>query len=124
MDKHPRRNMRLMSANSRDMREFIGVRTEEKPRERKPYYEIRAKVIVHRSRIDVTAITDVVRDLPVFPIRINVIAHDHSSYIHERIWHLYDGTYKVAHITRDKTHVRIIEVKDGEARTVKEYITD
>jgi hypothetical protein len=113
-----------MSANSRDMREFIGVRTEEKPRERKPYYEIRAKVIVHRSRIDVTAITDVVRDLPVFPIRINVIAHDHSSYIHERIWHLYDGTYKVAHITRDKTHVRIIEVKDGEARTVKEYITD
>ncbi len=124
MDKHPRRNMRLMSANSRDMREFIGVRTEEKPRERKPYYEIRAKVIVHRSRIDVTAITDVVRDLPVFPIRINVIAHDHSSYIHERIWHLYDGTYKVAHITRDKTHVRIIEVKDGEARTVKEYTTD
>ena len=124
MRKLVHRNMRLMGTNTMNMNEFIGVRTEKKPREKKPYYEIRAKVIVHRSRIDVTAITDVVRDLPVFPIRINVIAHDHSSYIHERIWHLYNGTYKVAHITRDKTHVRIIEVRDGEARVIREYTTD
>jgi len=124
MRERQHRNMRLMGTNTMNMNEFIGVRTEEKPREKKPYYEIRAKVIVHRSRIDVTAITDVVRDLPVFPIRINVIAHDHSSYIHERIWHLYNGTYKIARILHDKTIVRIVEVKDGEARTVKEYITD
>jgi len=124
MRERQHRNMRLMGTNTMNMNEFIGVRTEKKPREKKPYYEIRAKVIVHRSRIDVTAITDVVRDLPVFPIRINVIAHDHSSYIHERIWHLYNGTYKVAHITRDKTHVRIIEVRDGEARVIREYTTD
>jgi len=124
MRKSVHRNMRLMGTNTMNMNEFIGVRTEEKPREKKPYYEIRAKVIVHRSRIDVTAITDVVRDLPVFPIRINVIAHDHSSYIHERIWHLYNGTYKVTRITKDKTHVRIIEVKDGEARVIREYTTD
>jgi len=113
-----------MSANSRDMREFIGAKAEEKPETKKPYYEIRARVIVHRNRIDVTAITDVIRDLPVFPIKINVISHNHSSYIHERIWHLYDGTYKVVRITKDKTYIRVIEVKDGEARTVKEYITD
>jgi len=124
MDRRPRRNMRLYSGNSMDMKQFIGVRSEEKPREKKPYYEIRAKVIVHKSHIDVTAITDIERDLPVFPIRINVIAHDHSSYIHERIWHLYNGKYKIARITRDKTHVRIIEVKDGEARVLREYTTD
>jgi len=124
MDKRPRRNMRLFSGNSVDMRQFVEKKPETKPKERKPYYEIRAKVIVHRSRIDVTAISDVVRDLPVFPVRINVIAHDHSSYIHERIWHLYDGTYKIARITRDKTHVRIIEVKNGEARVIREYTTD
>ena len=124
MDRRPRRNMRLMSANSRDMREFIGVRTEEPKERKKPYYEVRAKVIVHRSHIDVIAITDVVRNLPVFPIKINVIAHDHSSYIHERIWHLYDGTYKVARITKDKTHVKIIEVRNGEARVLKEYTTN
>ena len=116
--------MRLMSGYSMDMREFIGVRAEAKPEPKKPYYEVRAKVIVHRNHIDVTAITDLERDLPVFPIRINVIAHDHSSYIHERIWHLYNGTYKVARITKDKTHVKIIEVRNGEARTVKEYTTD
>jgi len=124
MRKPVHRNMRLMGTNTMDMREFIGVRTEEKPREKKPYYEIRAKVIVHKSHIDVTAITDIERDLPVFPIRINVIAHDHSSYIHERVWHLYNGTYKIARITKDRTYVKVIEVRDGEARTVKEYTTD
>ena len=124
MDKRPRRNMRLMSANSMDMREFIGVRSEEKPREKKPYYEIKARVVVHRNHIDVTAITDLERNLPVFPVRIYVLSHNHSSYVHERIWHLYDGTYKVARITRDKTHVRIIEVRDGEARVIREYTTD
>jgi len=124
MDRRPRRNMRLYSGNSVDMRQFIGIKPEAKPEPKKPYYEIRAKVIVHRSHIDVTAITDVKRDLPVFPIRINVIAHDHSSYIHERIWHLYDGTYKVTRITKNKTHVRIIEVRNGEARVIREYTTD
>jgi len=124
MRKSVHRNRRLVSANTMDMREFIGVRSEPKLEPKKPYYEIRAKVIVHRSRIDVMAITDVVRDLPVFPIRINVIAHDHSSYIHERIWHLYDGTYKVARITKDMTHVKIIEVRNGEARVIREYTTD
>jgi len=124
MRKPVHRNMRLMSANSMDMHEFIGVKPEEKPEPKKPYYEIRAKVVVHRHNIDVTAITDVVRDLPVFPIRINVVAHNHSMYIHERIWHLYDGTYKIARITKEKTHVRIIEVKDGEARVIREYVTD
>ena len=90
----------------------------------KPYYEIKARIVVHRRLIDVTAITDLERDLPVFPVRINVIAHNHSSYVHEKVWHLYNGTYKIAKITRDKTHVKIIEVKDGEARTVKEYTID
>jgi len=107
-----------------DMREFIGIKPEAKPTEKKPYYEVRAKVIVNGKHIDVTAITDMRNNLPVFPVRINVMAHNHSMYIHERIWHLYDGTYKVAHITREKTHVRIIEVKNGEARIVKEYTTD
>ena len=124
MRKPVHRNMRLMCANSMDMHEFIGVKPEEKPEPKKPYYEIRAKVVVHRHNIDVTAITDMVRDLPVYPIKNNVIAHDHSSYIHERIWHLYDGTYKVARITKEKTHVRIIEVKNGEARVIREYVTD
>jgi hypothetical protein len=107
-----------------DMREFIGIKPEAKPTEKKPYYEIKVRVIVNGKYIDVTAITDLERNLPVFPIRINVVAHNHSMYIHERVWHLYDGTYKIARITRDKTHVRIIEVKDGEARTMKEYTTD
>jgi len=118
------RNMRLMSANSMDMREFIGIKPETKPEPKKPYYEVRARVIVNSKHIDVTAITDLERDLPVFPVRINVVAHNHSMYIHERIWHLYDGTYKIARITRDKTHVRIIEVKNGEARVLREYVTD
>jgi len=116
--------MRVLGASTMDMRQFVGKKPEEKPKEHKPYYEVRARIIVHRSRIDVTAITDVVRGLPVFPIRINVIAHDHNSYIHERIWHLYDGTYKIARITRDKIYVRIIEVKNGEARVLREYTTD
>ena len=124
MDKRPRRNMRLFSGNSVDMRQFVDKRPETKPKEKKPYYEIRDRVIVNGKHIDVTAVTDMVRDLPVFPIKINVIAHDHSSYIHERIWHLYDGTYKIARITKEKTHVRIIEVKDGEARVLREYVTD
>ena len=124
MDKRPRRNMRLMSANSRDMREFVGVRTEEKPKEKKPYYEVRARIVVHKGYIDVTTITDLERNLPVFPVKIYVISHNHSSYVHERTWHLYNGVYKIARITKDKTHVRIIEVRDGEARTVKEYTTD
>jgi len=124
MTERQRRNMRLMSANSMDMREFIGIKPEAKPVSKKPYYEIRDRVIVNGKHIDVTAITDLERDLPVFPIRINVIAHDHSSYIHERIWHLYDGTYKIARITKEKTHVRIIEVKNGEARVLREYVTD
>jgi len=124
MTERQRRNMRLMSANSMDMREFIGIKPETKPTEKKPYYEVRAKVIVNSKHIDVTAITDLERNLPVFPIRINVVAHDHSMYIHERIWHLYDGTYKIARITRDKVHVKVIEVKNGEARVLREYTTD
>ena len=124
MDKRPRRNMRLFSGNSVDMRQFVDKRPETKPKEKKPYYEIRGRVIVNGKHIDVTAVTHMVRDLPVFPIKINVIAHDHSSYIHERIWHLYDGTYKIARITKEKTHVRIIEVKNGEARVLREYVTD
>jgi len=124
MREKKRRIMRLMSANSMDMREFVGARAEAKPIGRKPYYEVKARVVVHRRLIDVTAITDLERDLPVFPVRINVIAHNHSSYVHEKVWHLYNGTYKIARITRDKTHVKIIEVKDGEARTVKEYTMD
>jgi len=113
-----------MGTNTMDMREFIGVRTEEKPREKKPYYEIRAKVIVHKNHIDVTAITDLERNLPVFPVRIYVLSHNHSSYVHNRVWHLYNGTYKIARITRDKTYVKVIEVKDGEARVLKEYVKD
>jgi len=124
MDKRPRRNMRLFSGNSMDMRQYIGVRSEEKPKEHKPYYEIRARVIVRRGYIDITAIEDLERKLPIFPIRINVIVHNHSFYVHERTWHLYNGVYKIARITRDKTHVRIIEVKDGEARVIREYTTD
>jgi len=124
MRKSVHRNMRLYSGNSVDMRQFIGVRTEEKPKEKKPYYEIRAKVIVHKSHIDVTAITDLERNLPVFPVRIYVLSHNHSSYVHNRVWHLYDGTYKVARITKDKTHVKIIEVRNGEARVIREYTVD
>jgi hypothetical protein len=124
MDKRPRRNMRLMSANSRDMREFIGIKRETKPETKKRYYEIRAKIVVHKGHIDVTAITDLERNLPIFPVRIYVVSHNHSSYVHDRVWHLYDGVYKIARITRDRTHVKIIEVRNGEARTVKEYTTD
>ena len=124
MRKSVHRNRRLVSANSMDMREFIGVRIEEKPREKKPYYEVRARVIVHRNHIDVTAITDLERDLPVFPVRIYVVSHNHSSYVHDRVWRLYDGRYKIARITHDKTIVRIVEVKDGEARVIREYTTD
>ncbi len=118
------RNMRLMSANSMDMREFIGIKPETKPEPKKPYYEVRAKVIVNGKYINVTTVTDMRNNLPVFPIRINVIAHNHSMYIHERIWHLYDGTYKIARITKDKVYIRIIEVRDGEARVIREYVTD
>jgi len=124
MHEKQHRNMRLMGTNTMDMREFIGVRSETKPEPKKPYYEIRAKVIVHRGHIDVTAITDLERNLPVFPVRIYVLSHSHSSYVHDRVWHLYDGTYKVARITKDKTHVKIIEVRNGEARVLKEYTTD
>jgi len=124
MDKRPRRNMRLFSGNSMDMRQFVDKKPEVKPKERKPYYEIRARVIVRRGYIDITAIEDLERKLPIFPVRINVIAHNHSFYVHERTWHLYNGVYKIARITRDKTHVRIIEVRDGEARVIREYTTD
>ena len=116
--------MRLMGTNTMDMRQFIGIRTETKPKERKPYYEVKARVVVHDKHIDVTAITDMRNQLPVFPVRIYVLSHNHSSYIHERIWHLYDGTYKVARITKDKTHVKVIEVRNGEARVIREYTTD
>ncbi len=124
MTERQRRNMRLFSGNSMDMRQYIGVRSEEKPKEHKTYYEIRARVIVNGKHIDVTAITDLERNLPVFPIQIIVIAHDHSMYIHERVWHLYDGVYKIARITKDKVYVRIIEVRDGETRVLREYTTD
>ena len=124
MDKRPRRNMRLMSANSRDMREFIGIKLETKPETKKPYYEVKARVVVHGKHIDITAVTDMRNNLPVFPVRIYVVSHDHSNYVHDRVWHLYDGTYKVARITRDKTHIRIIEVRNGEARVIREYTTD
>jgi hypothetical protein len=107
-----------------DMRGFIGIKPEEKPTEKKPYYEVRAKVVVNGKYIDVTAVTDMRSNLPVFPIRINVVAHNHSMYIHERVWHLYDGTYKIARITRDKVYVKIIEVRDGEARVLREYTVD
>jgi len=116
--------MRLFSGNSMDMRQFVDKKPEVKPKERKPYYEIRARVIVHGKHIDVTAVTDMRNNLPIFPVRIYVVSHNHSSYVHDRVWHLYNGTYKVAHITKDKTHVRIIEVKDGEARVIREYTTD
>ena len=124
MRKSVHRNMRLFSGNSIDMRQFMGKKPEAKPKERKPYYEIRAKVVVHKGHIDVTAITDLERDLPVFPVRIYVLSHNHSSYVHDRVWHLYDGTFKIARITKDKTYIRVIEVKDGEARVLKEYTTD
>ena len=124
MRKPVHKNMRLYSGNSMDMKQFIGVRTEEKPGEKKPYYEVRARIVVHKGYIDVTAITDLERNLPVFPLRIYVISHNHSSYVHERTWHLYNGVYKIARITRDKTHVKIIEVKNGEARVIREYTTD
>jgi len=124
MDKRPRRNMRLFSGNSMDMRQFVDKKPEVKPKERKPYYEIRARVIVHGKHIDVTAVTDMRNNLPVFPVRIYVVSHNHSSYVHDRVWHLYNGTYKIARILHNKTIVRIVEVKDGEARTVKEYTTD
>ena len=124
MRKPVHRNMRLFSGNSMDMRQYIGVRSEEKPKERKPYYEIRARVIVHGKHIDVTAVTDMRNNLPVFPVRIYVVSHNHSSYVHDRVWHLYNGTYKIARILHDKTIVRIVEVKDGEARVIREYSTD
>ena len=124
MDRRPRRNMRLMGTNTMDMRQFVDKKPEAKPKERKPYYEVRARVVVHKGRIDVTAITDLERNLPVFPVRIYVITHDHSNYIHERIWHLYDGAYKIARISRDRTYVKIVEVRNGEARVLREYITD
>ena len=124
MRERQHRNMRLMGTNTMNMRKFIGVRSEEKPKEKKPYYEVRARIVVHKGYIDVTAITDLERNLPVFPLRIYVISHNHSSYVHERTWHLYNGVYKIARITRDKTHVRIIEVRDGEARVIREYTTD
>jgi hypothetical protein len=107
-----------------DMRQYIGVRSEEKPKEHKPYYEIRARVIVHGKHIDVTAVTDMRNNLPVFPVRIYVVSHNHSSYVHDRVWHLYNGTYKIARILHDKTIVRIVEVKDGDARILREYTTD
>jgi hypothetical protein len=106
------------------MRQFVDKKPETKPKERKPYYEIRARVVVHGKHIDVTAVTDLERNLPVFPIRIYVIAHDHNKYVHERVWCLCDGTYKVARITRERVYVKIIEVKNGEARVIREYTTD
>ena len=124
MTERQHRNMRLMSANSRDMREFIGIKSETKAVSKKPYYEVRAKVVVSGHNIDVTAITDLERGLPIFPVRIYVISHSHSSYVHERVWHLYDGTYKIARITRDRVYVKIIEVRDGETRVLREYTTD
>lgn len=124
MTERQRRNMRVLGASTMDMRQFVDKKPEVKPKERKPYYEIRAKVIVHGKHIDVTAVTDMRNNLPVFPVRIYVVSHNHSSYVHDRVWHLYNGTYKIARILHDKTIVRIVEVKDGEARTVKEYTTD
>jgi len=124
MTERQRRNMRLMSANSMDMREFIGIKPEEKPKPKKPYYEVRAKVIVNGKYIDVTAITNLEHNLPVFPVRIYVVSHSHSSYVHERVWHLYDGTYKIARITRDKVYVKIIKIRGGEARILREYTVD
>jgi len=124
MTERQRRNMRVLGASTMDMRQFVDKKPEIKPKERKPYYEIRARVIVHGKHIDVTAITDMRNNLPVFPVRIYVVSHNHSSYVHDRVWHLYNGTYKIARILHDKTIVRIVEVKDGEARTVKEYTTD
>ena len=79
---------------------------------------------MHDRHIDVTAVTDMRNNLPVFPVRIYVLSHDHSSYVQERVWHLYDGVYKIARITKDKVYVKVIEVRGGEARTVKEYTTD
>jgi hypothetical protein len=102
----------------------VDKKPEAKPKERKPYYEVKARVIVRRGYIDVTAIEDLERKLPIFPIRINVIAHNHSSYVHERTWHLYNGVYKIARITKDRTYIKVIEVKDGEARVIREYTTD
>jgi len=124
MTERQRRNMRLFSGNSMDMRQFIGIKPEEKPTEKKPYYEVRAKVVVNGKYIDVTTVTDMRSNLPIFPVRINVVAHNHSMYVHERVWHLYDGTYKIARITRDKVYVKIIEVRDGEARVLREYTVD
>jgi len=124
MRKPVHKNMRLMGTNTMDMRQFVDKKPETKPKERKPYYEVKAKVVVHDKHIDITAVTDMRNNLPVFPVRIYVLSHNHSSYVHERIWHLYNGTYKIARITRDKTHVKIIEVKDGEARVIREYSTD
>ncbi len=124
MRKPVHRNMRLMGTNTMNMNEFIGVGSEAKPKEHKPYYEVKARVVVHDRHIDVIAITDLERNLPVFPVRIYVLSHDHDRYVHERTWHLYNGVYKIARITKDKTHVRIIEVRDGEARVIREYVTD
>jgi IMP cyclohydrolase len=107
-----------------DMRQFVDKKPETKPKERKSYYEIKARVVVHGKHIDVTAITDLERGLPVFPVRIYVLSHDHDSYAHERIWHLYNGRYKIVKILRDRVIVREIEVKDGEARVIREYTTD
>jgi len=124
MRKSVHRNMRLYSGNSVDMRQFMDKKPEAKPKERKPYYEVKARVVVHGKHIDITAVTDMRNNLPVFPVRIYVVSHDHSNYVHDRVWHLYDGTYKVARITKDRTHVKIIEVRNGEARVIREYTTD
>ena len=124
MDKRLRRNMRVLGASTMDMRQFMDKKPESKPKERKPYYEVKARVVVHDRHIDVTTVTDMRNNLPVFPVRIYVLSHDHSSYVHERVWHLYDGVYKIARITKDKVHVKVIEVRDGEARVIREYITD
>ncbi|MCG2892914.1 MAG: hypothetical protein L7H00_05200, partial [Vulcanisaeta sp.] len=71
-----------------------------------------------------TTVTDMRNNLPIFPVRIYVLSHDHNKYVHERVWHLYDGVYKIARITRDKVHVKVIEVRGGEARVIREYTTD
>jgi len=124
MDKRPRRNRRVLGASTMDMREFIGVKAEAKSREKKPYYEIRARVIVRKNYIDVTAVTDMRNNISIAPVMIYVISHDHDKYMKEYTWHLYDGVYKIARILRDKVIVRIIEVKNGEARVIREYVTN
>ena len=124
MTERQRRNMRVLGASTMDMRQFVDKKPESKPKERKPYYEVKARVVVHDRHIDVTTVTDMRNNLPIFPVRIYVLSHDHNKYVHERVWHLYDGVYKIARITRDKVHVKVIEVRDGETRVLREYTTD